>query len=161
MLSKNQSICSDSDERCQKALATRYMKRDDPLETFKKKQLTDESWADLLWCPSSLLSIPHPCCVWTLQWFVFLRFLLRLSILFHAVSHGFFFLSPFLFCLFLFVVVVFVHPPFSSIPVQAAKLQWSLDEKVGSSRGTRVSRHLCIFVSLCWCVANHCATWLR
>lgn len=76
--------------------------------------------------------------------------------LFYLVS---WFLSwIFSFCLlsfsicFVFVfVVVFVDSP-SSISVQAAKLQWSLDEKLGSSRGTRVSRPLmcvCVFMFVC------------
>lgn len=64
--------------------------------------------------------------------------------------------------LLLFVDFFFLFTP-SSISVQAAKLQWSLDEKVGSSRGTRVSRpFVCVFsvcvccgvcVCLCGCVA--------
>ena len=36
--------------------------------------------------------------------------------------------------------------------VQAAKLQWSLDEKLGSSGGTRVRPSLCVCVSVCLCV---------
>lgn len=111
---------------------------------------------DLLWYQSSLPSILHPCCLQTLQWFIFFWDF------FHIVSYLVswfqswicFFLSPFLFYLFLFVVVVVFAdpPPSSSISVQAAKLQWSLDEKVGSSRGTRVSRpfvHLFVCVSVC------------
>ena len=57
------------------------------------------------------------------------------------------------------VLFVFVEPlpptpptPHPSISVQAAKLQWSLDEKVGSSRGTRVSRQFVYMRVWCWCV---------
>lgn len=61
----------------------------------------------------------------------------------------------FLFCLFFLCCCFLVTPPplppqhhhhHLSMFVQAAKLQWSLDEKVGSSRDTRVSR---LFVYLC------------
>lgn len=78
------------------------------------------------------------------------------SVLFHDFSHGFSFLSPFLFYLFLLFSCCsccVCQSRYSSMSVQAAKLQWSLDEKVGSSRGTRVSRPFVhFFVSLCWCV---------
>lgn len=111
---------------------------------------------DLLWYQSSLLS--HPTSLLSVDvTMIFLGFLLHRSNLFHDFSHGFFFLSPFLFsiCFFFVVVVLVFVDPSSSISVQAAKLQWSLDEKVGSSRGTRVSRpfvYLFVCVCLCWCV---------
>lgn len=113
---------------------------------------------DLLWYHSSLLSILHPCCLCTLRWFFWGFFYIVLSCFMILVMDFSFCLLSFSICFFFVVVVVlvFVDFPPSSISVQAAKLQWSLDEKVGSSRGTRVSRpfvHLCVCVCWCWCVA--------
>lgn len=57
------------------------------------------------------------------------------------------------FCLLLFILLSLLFPcqssSSSSISVQAAKLQWSLDEKLGGSRGTRVSRPFICVCVLC------------
>lgn len=56
------------------------------------------------------------------------------------------------FCLILFILLSLLFPcqsSSSSISVQAAKLQWSLDEKLGGSRGTRVSRPFMCVCVLC------------
>lgn len=47
--------------------------------------------------------------------------------------------------------MIFVDPRLLHLHVQAAKLQWSLDEKLGSSGGTgvRPSLCLCVFMLLC------------
>lgn len=79
-------------------------------------------------------------------------------ILLYDLSHIFLFLS----FLLSFSVVCWSHSPLPS-SLQAAKLQWSLDEKVEGSRGTRVSRPfehlhlwcLCVLVSgFCFSLTN-------
>lgn len=124
---------------------------------FNLNQLTDEYWPAVV----SVITALHP------------TYLLSVDILIFFFEGGgsftlFFLMSWFLSWIFFSFCLLFFScrcyrvrrlpphphpPPPSSISVQAAKLQWSLDEKLGSSRGTRVSRpFLCVCVCFCWCV---------
>lgn len=106
-----------------------------------------------LWYQSSLLSILHPCCLWTLQWFFFYISLLVSwfqSWIFLFVSFPFlsvsFFLLLFLLCLSTPLLLHLCAGCKTAMELrwEGRELQWHQGEQA-----------ICAFfcMSLCWCVA--------
>ena len=112
---------------------------------------------DLLWYHSSLFSILHPCCLWTLQWFSWDFFYIVLSC-FMILVMDFSFLSPFLFYLFLLFscrsCVCRCPPPLHLRAgcKTAVELRWEVRGLQRHQGEQAICARVCIYVCVCVCV---------